>query len=60
MLPGSRSPRTREPITKSYSPDRIGAISAAMLAGSSAPSPSMNTMMSASTALTVAIRQARP
>ena len=41
-------------------PDWIGATSAAMLAGSSAPSPSMNTMMSASTALTVAIRQARP
>ena len=46
MLPASRSPRAREPMTKSNAPARIGSTSAAMLPGSSAPSPSMNTMMS--------------
>ena len=60
MLPGSRSPRAREPMTKSQRPARIGSTSAAMLAGSSAPSPSMKTRMSASSAATAAVRHARP
>ncbi len=53
-------PRSREPMTKSQVPARIGATSAAMLAGSSAPSPSMKTRMSASCAATAAAWQARP
>ena len=47
-------------VTKSKRPERIGSRSLAMSCGSSAPSPSMNTTMSASSAAIVAARQARP
>ena len=46
MLPRSRFPRVREPITKSCSPRRIGSMSCAMNSGQSLPSPSRNTTMS--------------
>jgi hypothetical protein len=41
MLPGSHLPRAREAMTKSQVAASIGAISVAMAAESSAPSPSM-------------------
>ena len=44
MLPFSRWPRVREPITKSASPHMIGAISRALCSAASLPSPSMNTI----------------
>src|SRR5712691_7923479 len=44
MLPGSRSPRTREPMTKSCSPEATGPTMGASSAGSSLPSPSIKAM----------------
>ena len=46
MLPGSRLPRIREPITKSQSPARIGCSNCPISPGTSLPSPSMKTRMS--------------
>src|SRR5262249_25241637 len=60
MLPRSRLPRARDPMTKSQRPERIGSTRAVMLRGSSAPSPSMNTTMSASSAAMVALRPCPP
>src|SRR5437763_1224999 len=48
MLPGSRWPRVREPMTKSCVPSRIGASNWGMSSGRSLPSPSRNTTMSQS------------
>src|SRR6202453_3491305 len=45
MLPGSRLPRMREPITKSHSPARIGSSNCPISDGTSLPSPSMKTKM---------------
>ena len=50
MLPGSRCPRVREPITKSCVPLVIGSTSCGMNSGLSLPSPSRNTTMSSRTA----------
>ena len=50
MLPGSRRPRMREPITKSQSPATIGCSSCPISEGTSLPSPSMKTRYGASSA----------
>ena len=46
MLPGSRWPRVRDPITKSCVPAAIGSTSCFMNSGQSLPSPSRKTTMS--------------
>jgi hypothetical protein len=59
--PGSRSPRAREAMTKSYSPCRIGSTIRAIKSPRSAPSLSMNAMIPQSTdAAAPPARQARP
>ena len=40
-LPGSRSPRSRDPSTKSARPLSIGSSTAGIISGRSLPSPSM-------------------
>ena len=61
MLPGSRVPVRRDPITKSASPRATGPTTAGKNDGTSLPSPSRKQTMSASgrTAATPAA-QARP
>ena len=60
MLPRSRVPRAREPITKSARPSASGATRSGIASGQSLPSPSRNTTISQSAAASAPARQARP
>ena len=61
MLPGSRFPRVREPITKSCVPLIIGSTRVGIKRGTSLPSPSRNTSTShSSETVATPAAQARP